>query len=342
VEKPQKIRLALVGTDSLRGKEMKELLSRKKSVFGEVELYDPDVEGEYSKLTEFSEEPKVVHPLDKVSIIEADLVFLAADSETNRKYGDLAEQKKFRAIDLSETYNGESGIPLIVAGVNDSIILEKDPQLIANPHPVSIILSHLLHSILKRFGLLKVVSFVLQPVSVFEESGIRELASQSVSVLNSASISKKTFKAQIAFNLLSQIEEVDKNGFSPAERQITAEIRRILDIDDLALSLSIVQAPVFHTYSIMTHVELSEDAEPQSFVQLFKESSYFKILGPSLSCPASSISVAGKNEIFIGPIKREESFPNRFWLWAVADNLTRGSSLNAYEIAVKSALASTA
>jgi aspartate-semialdehyde dehydrogenase len=340
VKKPKKIRLALIGTDSLRGREMKELLSRKKSVFGEVEFFDPEVEEEYSKLTEFGEEPRVVHSLDKSSIKETDLVFLAADKEINRQYGNLAAEKKYHAIDLSETFNLDDDVPLIVAGVNDQVVLDKNPPLIANPHPVTIILSHLFFSILKRFQLLKAVSFVLQPVSVYEESGIEELAHQSVAVLNSAAIPKKTFKAQIAFNLLTQIDNVDKDGFSSVEKQITAEIQRVLHIDNFAFSLSLVQAPVFHTYSIMTHVELSEEAELESLAQVFKESSYFKAFRPSPSCPASSVLVAGKDEIFIGQIKREESFPNRFWIWTVADNLTRGSSLNAYEVAVKIVLAS--
>ncbi len=66
---------------------------------------------------------------------------------------------------------------------------------------------------------------------------------------------------------------------------------------------------------------------------LFKGSPYFKLASPTLSSLASCVSVAGKDEIYIGQIKKVNTLPNSFWLWAVADNLTRGSALNAFEIA---------
>lgn len=327
--------LALVGTDSLRGKEMKNVLSKKKFPLAKIDFYDPDVKEEYSKLSQFRGEPKVIHSLDKNVFGSADLVFLAANKKVNREYGSLAAKKKFQAIDLSETFNSEENIPIVVAGVNDKILKTMNPGVIANPHPVTIILSHLFHLISKNFGLQKALAFVLQPVSAFEESGIGELADQSAAMLSSTLMSKKVFKAQIAFNLLCQTEPVDKDGFSSLEKQIVLEVNRVLSDSTFPLSISLVQAPVFHTYSIMTHLELKRKADIQKLKNVFKESSYFKFSPPAMTCPASSISVAGKDQIFIGRIKREESFPNGFWIWTVADNLTRGSALNAFEIAEK-------
>lgn len=331
----RRLRLALVGTDSLRGKELKEVLNYRNFPFDMIEFFDPDVEEEYSKLTQFRGEPRVIHHLEEESLTDSDLVFLAADKKINRRYGNLARKQKFQAIDLSETFNSESDIPLIVAGINDSILLRESPSIIANPHPVTIMLSHIFYLILQEFGLSKAVSFVLQPVSAYDESGIEELANQSFAVLNSSSLTKKVFKAQIAFNFLSHTEPMDEDGFAAAERQIMAEIKRVLRPWNLPLTLSIVQAPVFHTYSIMVYLELEKETEIQALRNLFRRSPYFKLTSTTLSSPASCVSVAGKEEIHIGQIKREKSFPNGFWIWSVADNLTLGSALNAYEIAMK-------
>ena len=329
----RKIRLALVGTDTLRGKEMKDVLNSNRLFFDSIDFFDPDVKEEYSKLTNFREEPRVVHHIDKDSLLNADLVFLAAGKEVNRRLGILAHrEKRFQAIDLSETFNTEEKVPLVVAGVNDEIIEKEKPSLIANPHPVTVILSHLFHIILRKFGILKAISFVLQPVSAFEQSGIKELANQSFSLLSSSSMSKKVFKEQIAFNILSHVERPDKSGFSSVERQITSEVHRVLSKLDFPFSLSLVQAPVFHTYSIMTYLELKKKAGISGLRDLFKESTFFKLPPSSLSSPAS---VAGKDEIFVGQIKKDESLPNSFWIWTVADNMTRGSALNAFEIAKK-------
>ena len=328
----KKPRVALIGSDSMRGKEIKNVLSQKKFPLKDIDFFDPDVEEEYSKLTQFRGEPKVVHNLDKESLSGSDLVFLAADKKVNQAFGTLAQKQKFQAIDLSETFNAEKKIPVVVAGVNDEIILKKRPGLIANPHPVTVVLSHLFHVVLKEFGLLKAVSFVLQPVSAYEESGIEELADQSYAFLSSSSFSKKVFKEQIAFNFLSHTEKVDKNGFSSVEKQITSEIRRVLHPRRFLLSLSLIQAPVFHSYSLMSYLELKRKADIQGLKNLFKKHSFFKLSPPTLSSP---VSVAGEEKICIGQIKKEESLPNSFWIWTVVDNLTRGSALNAFEIAEK-------
>ena len=325
--------MALVGTDSFQGKEIKGVLSKEKFPNMSLELFDPEVEEEYSKLTEHQGEPRVIFPLDEEAIKHCDLVFLAADKKTNKRYGALVSNVNFRAIDLSETFNTDKKIPVVVAGVNDRKILEKKPRLIANPHPVTIVLSHVFHALMPEFGLKKAIAMILQPASAFGEPGIGELANQSLDLMNGAALSKKLFKAQVAFNLLSQIEKTDECGFALKEKQVKQEVGRVFDNKNFPLSLSFVQAPVFHTYSILSYLELDKKAEIPLLENIFKQSSYFEFLPPSTACPVSSVTVSGKDKIHISQIKKEKSFPNSFWVWTVVDNLTMGSALNAVEIA---------
>jgi aspartate-semialdehyde dehydrogenase len=329
----RKLRVALIGTDSLRGKEIKNILSAKKLPFSHLEFFDMDVQDEYSKLTDFEGEPRVIHHPSAAALEGTDLVFLAADRETSRLFGRLAAEKGYQAIDLTGAFSEQDDIPLIVAGVNDSLLKAASPPLIANPHPVTIILSSLLDRLIAKLGIVKAVAFVLQPVSAFDESGIEELASQSAAMLSGASPSKAVFREQIAFNILSHTEIPDANGFSSGERQVIAEVKRVLGRPDLPLSLSFIQAPVFHTYSIMAYLEPAGETNIQDLERLFKESPLFKLGPHSASCAVTCLSVAGKEQIFIGQIKKEESFPNSYWVWTVTDNLTRGSALNALEIA---------
>jgi aspartate-semialdehyde dehydrogenase len=329
----KKFRVGLVGTDTLRGKEIKSILGVKKFPLSEIEFFDADVKEEYGKLTEFQGEPRVIHHASAAALEGLDLVFLAADRETNLNLGRLAAEKKYRAIDLSGTFRSQDDIPFVVAGVNDSLLAARPYPLIANPHPVTIILSSLLHRLIAKLGLAKAVVFVLQPVSAFDQSGIEELASQSAAMLSGASPNREVFREQIAFNILSHTDVPDANGFSSGERQVISEVKRVLGLPDLPLSLSVIQAPVFHTYSIMVYVEPASKTNIQDLERIYKESPLFEIGAPSSSCSVTCLSVAGKEQIFIGQIKREESFPNAFWIWTVTDNLTRGSALNALEIA---------
>ena len=119
------IRIALIGAESFRGKEIKNILETKKFRLKKIEFYDPEVEVEYSKLTEFRGEPRVVLPLGEAALADSDLVFLASDEKTNKMYGKLAAEKKIVAIDLNETFNKDKKVPVMVAGVNDIAILKK-------------------------------------------------------------------------------------------------------------------------------------------------------------------------------------------------------------------------
>jgi len=329
----KKFRVALIGTDSLRGKEIRNILSSKKFPLSHIEFFDPDVKEEYSKLTDFRGEPRVIQHPSAAALEGLDLVFLAGDRKTSLTFGRLAGEKTYSALDLTGAFSDQEDFPLIVAGVNDSILEAKPAYLIVNPHPVTIILSSLLHRLISKFGLAKAVAFVLQPVSAFDESGIEELASQSAAMLSGESSTREVFRDQIAFNVLSHTEAPDANGFSSAERQVIAEIKRVLGEPGLPLSLSIIQAPVFHTYSIMAYVEPATETNIKDLERIYRASPLFKIAAPSSSCSVTCLSVAGKDEIFIGQIKKEASFPNAFWIWTVTDNLTRGSALNALEIA---------
>ena len=326
-------RLVLIGTDSLRGQEIKNVLNNQKNPLGSLDFFDIDVKEEYSKLTQFRNEARVIYPVSEDALEDADLVFLAADKQTNRKFGLLTEKQRIPAIDLSEAFAEDQKVPVVVSGINDQVALNKDSFLLANPHPAVIALSHILFVLRESFGTEKAIVCVFQPVSAYDKPGIKELAGQSFSVLNSSSLSKKVFKAQVAFNLLSQVKSIDKYGFSEIEKQIKWEVQQVLGEKDFPLSLSLLQVPVFHSYSFMIYVELVKKTRIPLIEEKLKQSLYLKFIPPSLYCPVSSTSVAGKDEIFISQIKQDDSFPNSFWLWAAADNLTRGSALNAYEVA---------
>jgi aspartate-semialdehyde dehydrogenase len=325
---------AIVGSETLRGREIKSVLSVRKFPLKSLEFFDPGVDEEYSKLTQFRDEPKVVHHLNRKALEGLDLVFLAADAKTNVEYGECAAAMNYRALDLAETFNGRDGVPLVVAGVNDDSIRGKKIPLIANPSPVTIILSHLFHALVPEFGIAKAVSFVLEPVSAFEEEGIQELADQSYALLNSSAMPKKVFREQVAFNLLSRTEKPNRDGFSARELRICGEVRRVLGRPDFPLSLSIVLAPIFHTYSVMTYLELGREAGIAEIEAMFRRTEAIRLSPAGGTGLISGVTVAGKDKVFVGQIKKADSSPRGFWIWAVADNLTVGSALNAYEIAL--------
>ena len=331
--KDAKHRLALIGTDSFRGREIKNLLGRANFPLKSIDFFDPEVKEEFSKLTDFRGEAKVIHHLDRKMLEGLDLVFLASDAATNRKYGLLAADLDTRALDIAETFNDDPAVPLVVAGINDAAAREGGPRLVANPNPVTIILSHVFHALREGQGIRKAAAFVLQPASAFDEAGVQDLIDESCALLSSSKVSRKTFREQAAFNFLSRMEKPDPHGFSARERRILAEIRRVLGGPEFPVSLAIVQAPVFHTYSVMAYVEIERDAPIARLAEILKADGVFDFSFRGGAVQATAANVAGKEGIFVGEIKKEETIPGAFWIWLVADNLTAGSSVNALEVA---------
>jgi aspartate-semialdehyde dehydrogenase len=330
---PPKPRFGLIGTESLRGKELKGLLDRSKLPLRSMDLFDPDVAEEYSKLTDFRGEPKVVHHPDRKLLEGLDIVFLAADPATNREYGRLAAELDYRAIDLVETFNADPKIPLAVAGINDGSAAVRGASLVAVPNPAAVFLARLLHPLRGTFGVAKAVAFVLRPASAFDNAGIKELVDQSCALLAGSAVTRKVFRDQAAFNVLSRMEKPGADGFSGPERQVAGEVRRVLGAPAFPFTLSIVQAPVFHTYGLMVYAELGKGAVLGAVEALFKGDPAFKSAGRASAGAVAASNVAGKAEMVLGEIKAEPSIPGGFWFWLVADNLTAGSALNALGVA---------
>jgi aspartate-semialdehyde dehydrogenase len=331
----RQFRIALIGTNSLRAQEMREQLASGLIPLKSIEFYDPGVEEEYSQLTEFKGEAKVIHHPDVYLLEGLDLVFLASDLKTNLKFGQLAKEKGYRAIDLAGSFTGRPGVPAVVAGVNDQILDNKNMALVTNPHPVSIIITQVLSALARLTPVLKSLAVVLQPVSAYEQSGIEELAEESFTLLSSGNYERKIFPEQMAFNSFPLTDKAAPAGHSLKEKQVEQEIKNILAGHNLSFSLSMVQVPVFHGYSLMIYTELAENRALGEVENVFKKNRLFKYFPPNSSQLISNKLVAGENEIFVGHLRRDSDRPGSFWLWVAADNLTAGSAVNALGLARK-------
>ncbi len=331
----RQFRVALIGTGSLVAQEIREALAASSLPLKSIEFYDPGVEEEYSQLTEFKGEAKVIHHPDSYLLEGLDLVFLAADRQTNLKFGSLARDKGFRAIDLVGSFCGEGEVPVVVAGVNDQILDNKEIWLVANPQPVSIILSQVLFTLTRSLPVVRALSVGLQPVSVFDQVGLEELAEESFALLSGENYERKFFPEQIAFNSFPLSEKTAPAGLVFKEVQFEQEIKKILTGKDINFTLSVVQVPVFHGYSLMLYTELAEKREVADIENALKRNRLFKYFPADSSQLISNRLVAGKNEIFIGHLRKAVDKPEGFWLWVAADNLSAGSASNALSLARK-------
>lgn len=328
-----RFRLALVGSESLPGKEIRTVFGDRAFPVRTFEFYDPDVEEEFSRLTEFRGEPKVVHHLEPRILEGLDLVMLAADPETSRACGELALAGSFRAIDLNGVFGRRPDVPVVVAGVNDGLLRTSKPALVTGPHPVTVFLAHLLAAVRARCGLAGALAVALQPASAFDAAGVQELIDQSCALLAGEKMPRRLFREQAAFNILPRAGKIGPDGFSAAEKRVRDEVRRVLEAPRLPLSVAFVQAPVFHAYGVMVHLETERDADLDAFAAALAADPIFRTEPPEGAKSAGPAAVVGKDEIYVGSVKRDAAAPRSFWVWLAADNLTVGSALNTFAVA---------
>ncbi len=284
---------------------------------GKIFFYDSSAESEWSLLTEFKGEPYVVKYPDEDMVKEVEVILLASSGEMELKAISRAKEEGVFVIDLSNSLNEDEEVPLIVDGINHELI--KKASVIANPHPVSIILSLLVNQLKGKFEIENLSSVAFQPVSEYQEEGVEEFINQTVAILNATSVPRKILKEQRAFDL---IPESEKN-----ERKIVREIERILGIK--TSSITIIKAPIFHCFAVITFLAIKGEPDLEEIESEFRKNNRFKFL--SRHQTPTPASVAGRDGIFI-KIYKNADFPSRYSIWAVADNFRSGFAKNAIGI----------
>jgi aspartate-semialdehyde dehydrogenase len=320
----RKLKVAVVGAESLIGKELRAVLLERNLPAGSIKLIDEQEVVDVFTEFEVATSPGVTGGL----FDDVELVFICGKSHDTERYLPWLKSKGITAIDLSSYLNREKDIPLVISGVNEEKA-KKHRGLIALPHPLTIIIASLLKPLIKRYRLLEVIVNAFQPASEYGACGLEELYQQTVKVLNFAELPKKVFGRQLAFNIFPAISPSELGGAT--EENIIKEVGIVLE-DNLPISLRLIQAAVFHSFAISFFLVIEEEPTSSELMKTLAGASGIR-LAKGREKDSGPVEAAGKNEIIVGKIKKDKRRSSAYWIWATADNLRRGSAINAVEIA---------
>src|SRR5438132_2041560 len=313
-------RLGIVNPLTLVGNEIKTILRERSFPFAKVTLLDSTGKAA-GALTEVGDEPAVVTPISDDELEDLDLVFFCGPAAGNREWIEKHADDHFIVIDVSQPSTSD-GKP-VIAGVNLDSVLPTDTMLIS-PHPVAIPISLILHQLkmLSRIDLC--AATVVQPASEFDQIGVEELAQQTLSVLSVQAVPKEVFDRQLAFNLYPALEH--------HEEFIIRQIQTLTD-SRMPLALLITQGTIFHSHTFSLFIQTEDALEIPEITQKLGEN-------PAIALPQAdesfgTIDAAGKDEVLVAEVRPDPSIAGGFWVWAVCDNLRRGSALNAVLAAEK-------
>ncbi|MFQ5926094.1 MAG: Asd/ArgC dimerization domain-containing protein [Terriglobia bacterium] len=321
-------RVAIVGATSLRGKELKELLAAGPLPVEKLTLLDDDEA--LGQLTDYEGEPTFLQTIAPETFQAGELVFFASTTpDFTRKHWHHAAAAHAVVIDLSHALLDEPGVTVRVA------FLPKHQtgsalRCVVAPHPVVVVLLALLLPLHERFGLVRAVANVFEPVSERGLPAMDELQEQTVQLLSFQELPRAVFDAQLAFNLLAGYGSRSRLHLEEIESVVARELERCAPELAARTALRFLQAPVFHGLAVSLWADF-EHTPGIVAVETALEGPRVRVTRQDVTAPTVSDS-AGCEDILVGPIVQDRSRTSAVWLWAVADNL-RLAARNALELA---------
>ncbi len=163
---------------------------------------------------------------------------------------------------------------------------------------------------------------------------MQELTEQTEALLAGKEATCGVFPHQIAFNCIPQIDVFEENGFTREEMKVVKETKKIMDDDTIAVTATAVRVPVFCGHSESVNLEFASALDPREARELLRAAPGVAVVDdPARSRYPLATDAAGKDEVFVGRIRRDPSVENGLQMWVVSDNLRKGAALNAVQIA---------
>ena len=283
----------------------------------------------------FMGEEVPVEELTEASFKGVEIGIFSAGGGTSQKFAPVAAREGCVVVDNSSAWRMDPDVPLVVPEVNPHAIAKyTNKGIIANPNCSTIQMVVALAPIHREVGIKRVVVSTYQAVSGTGKKAIDELYDQTRAIMNFVEPEKKVYPHRIAFNCLPHIDVFLENGYTKEEMKMVRETRKILEDDTIGITATTVRVPVFFSHSESVNVETRRPITPEEVRVLLENAPGVKVVDdPSENLYPMAIDAAGKDDTFVGRIRRDESVASGINLWVVSDNIRKGAATNAVQIA---------
>jgi aspartate-semialdehyde dehydrogenase len=277
----------------------------------------------------------VVQGLDDDSIQGFDLALFSAGGSTSGEWAPRFVQAGATVIDNSSHWRMQPDVPLVVSEVNPDAI-EANQGIVANPNCSTMQMVVALKPIHDAAGIERLVISTYQAVSGTGKRAVDELLGQSHALLHDGAIEPPSAYAhQIAFNALPHAGTFAAGeDHTDEERKLINETRKILDDPEIRISATCVRVPVVHGHSEAVNVQTRGELSPERARELLAAAPGVSVIDdPQAALYPLAIDAAGKDDVFVGRIRRDPGHERALDMWIVADNLRKGAATNAVQLA---------
>ena len=322
----KKINVAIVGATGMVGRTFLKVLEERQFPIENLYLFS-SAKSAGSSVT-FNGEEYVVEELNENSFDrDIQIALFSAGGEISAKFAPIAASKGVIAIDNSSHWRMDPEVPLVVPEVNPDAV-KNHKGIIANPNCSTIQAMVPLKPLDDKYKIKRIIFSTYQAVSGSGVRGIQDLEDGVKGEPNSF------YPHSIAYNCLPHIDVFTDNGYSKEELKMINETMKILNNYDMKVTATTVRVPVKNCHSESINIEFEEAFELPSLVETLKEMAGVVVVdNPSKNEYPTAIDCNGKDEVFVGRIRRDFSVDNGINMWVVADNIRKGAATNAVQIA---------
>jgi aspartate-semialdehyde dehydrogenase len=313
-------RVAIVGAGSLKGKDVAEVLDQRNFPSTDVKLLDDDES--LGQLEALKDEVTFIQRVRAEQFENVDFTFFASDADCTRRNWKHVLTAGSAIVDLSYALENEPGTTLRAPWVQRQFGQFTPPELQPGPavvaHPASVVLALLLSRLQPSTPIDRAVANVFEPASEHGQKGMDELHEQTVNLLSFQQLPKKLFDVQVAFNMVPRYGAQASSNLLSVNERIVRHYRKMVPESAPVPSITVLQAPTFHSYAVSLNVRfgaLADVAEISS--RLAGE--HVTLVPPSEEAP-NNVNAAGQGDILVS-VTPDVSDTNAAWIWAAFDNL---------------------
>jgi aspartate-semialdehyde dehydrogenase len=321
------MKVAVVGSTGLVGQMMLKVLEERS--FPVIELLPVASENSVGKSVTFNGyEWKVISLQDAVDA-RPDLALFSAGASVSREWAPRFAEVGCTVIDNSSAWRMADGVPLIVPEVNGHV-LTSDDRIIANPNCSTIQMVVALNPIHEKFGIKRIIVSTYQAVTGTGMKAVKQYQDEA----KGETPVTQVYPHPIFANCLPHCDVFLDNDYTKEEMKLVNETRKIMGVADMPVTATAVRVPVLGGHSESVNIELDSDATLKEIKDVLSNAPGVKLYDdPSANQYPMPILAEGKDDVWVGRIRKDESRDKCWNLFIVADNLRKGAATNAVQIA---------
>ena len=320
------MKVAVVGATGMVGQVMLKVLEERN--FPVTELFPVASEKSVGNIVNFKGKEFTILSMEDAISKKPDIALFSAGGDISLEFAPKFAAVGTTVIDNSSAFRMNPENQLIVPEINAGILTKED-KVIANPNCSTIQLVMVLHPLNQKYGLKRVVVSTYQSVTGTGKNAVDQLNAEV-----SGDKSKKVYPYEIFKNALPQCDVFSEDDYTKEEIKLMTEPKKILGDDSFNLTATAVRVPVQGGHSESVNIEFENEFDIEEVKALLSNTPGI-ILQDDVKNNIYPMPLysEGKDEVFVGRIRRDRSQPNTLNIWIVADNLRKGAATNAVQIA---------